>query len=107
MFRSELVNRNDPRLAAVGARPGMRLGRAVLAYQGGREANPESFDDAVDMLCGLAILHGLAHLVLEEKAALFFKKQNPVSSSKTICRESSSGYIQNTGSRQGIVEPEP
>ena len=73
MFRNDLVDRSDPRLAAVNKAPGMRLGRAVLAYRGRTDVDANSFDDAADMLCGLATLHGLAHLVLEEKAMHFFQ----------------------------------
>lgn len=73
MFRNDLVDRKDPRFAAASRTPGMRLGRAVLAYRGKTDVDPESFDDAANMLCGLAALHGLANLVLEEKAAHFFK----------------------------------
>ena len=76
MFRNDLVDRSDPRLAAVNKAPGKRLGRAVLAYRGRRNVDPESFDDAADMLCGLATLHGLANLVLEEKAMHFFQGAN-------------------------------
>lgn len=76
MFRNDLVDREDPRFAAVSRRPGMRLSRAVLAYHGRLEVDPNSFEDAADMLCGLATLHGLAHLLLEDKAAHFFKKAN-------------------------------
>ncbi len=76
MFRNDLVNRTDPRFAAVSERPGMRLSRAVLAYRGRLNVDPDSFDDSADMLSGLATLHGLAHLVLEEKAAHFFRKAN-------------------------------
>lgn len=76
MFRNDLVDRDDPRFAAVSKRPGMRLSRAVLAYRGRSEIDPNSFEDAADMLCGLATLHGLAHLVLEDKAAHFFRKAN-------------------------------
>ena len=77
MFRNDLVDRSDPRLAAVNKAPGMRLGRAVLAYRGRTAVDASSFDDAADMLCGLATLHGLAHLVLEEKAMHFFQGANP------------------------------
>ncbi len=76
MFRNDLVDRSDPRLAAASKGPGTRLGRAVLAYRGRTEADPSSFKDAADMLSGLATLHGLAHLVLEEKAAHFFQGAN-------------------------------
>ena len=74
MFRNDLVNREDPRFAAVSKRPGMRLSRAVLAYHGRPDIDPNSFDDAADMLCGLATLHGLAHQLIEDKAAHFFRK---------------------------------
>ena len=77
MFRNDLVNRSDPRLAAASKAPGMRLARAVLAYRGRRDLDPESFNDAADMLCGLATLHGLANLVLEEKAMHFFSGAKP------------------------------
>ncbi len=76
MFRNDLVNREDPRFAAVSRRPGMRLSRAVLAYHGRPDPNPESFADAADMLCGLSTLHGLAHLILENKAVHWFRKAN-------------------------------
>lgn len=76
MFRNDLVNRTDPRFAAVSKRPGMRLSRAVLAYRGKFDVDPDSFEDAADMLCGLSTLHGLAHLVLEDKAAHFFRNAN-------------------------------
>ncbi len=76
MFRNDLVDRRDPRLAAVSKVPGMRLGQAILAYQGKPSADPGSFSDAADMLCGLATLHGLANLVLEEKAIHFFQGAN-------------------------------
>ena len=76
MFRNDLVNRSDPRFDAVSRRPGKRLSRAVLAYHGRFDVDPNSFTDAADMLCGLATLHGLAHLVLEEKAAHFFRDAN-------------------------------
>ena len=54
----------------------MRLSRAVLAYRGRGDVDPDSFEDAADMLCGLSTLHGLAHLVLEDKAAHFFRGAN-------------------------------
>ncbi len=74
MFRNDLVNRDDPRFAETSRKPGMRLGLAVLAYRGKLDVNPDRFEDAADMLCGLATLHGLAHLILEEKAAHFFRE---------------------------------
>ena len=76
MFRNYLVDRSDPRLAAVSRAPGLRLGRAVLAYRGKPGVDLEGFAAAADMLCGLATLHGLASLVLEEKAMHFFQGAN-------------------------------
>ncbi len=73
MFRNDLVNRDDPRFSEVSRRPGTRLGRALSAYRGKAAENSYRFEDAADTLCGLATLHGLAHLVLEEKAAHFFR----------------------------------
>ena len=74
MFRNDLVNRDDPRFAETSRKPGMRLGLAVLAYHGKFAVDPDRFEDAADLLCGLATLHGLAHLILEEKAAHFFRE---------------------------------
>ncbi len=73
MFRNDLVNRNDPRYPEISMKPGMRLGLAVAAYRGKSDVNLNRFEDAADMLCGMSMLHGLAHLVLEEKAAHFFQ----------------------------------
>ncbi len=73
MFRKDLVDRSDPRLATASRGPGNRLGHAVLAYRGKTHPDPASFEDSADMLCGMATLHGLANLVLEEKADHFFK----------------------------------
>ena len=73
MFRKDLMNRSDSRLAIASGGPGNRLGHAVLAYRGKAHPDTASFEDSAEMLCGLATLHGLANLVLEEKAAHFFK----------------------------------
>ena len=73
MFRKDLVDRSDSRLAAASRGPGNRLGHAVLAYRGKRHPDPANFEDSAEMLSGIATLHGLANLVLEEKAAHFFK----------------------------------
>ena len=73
MFRKDLVDRSNSRLATASRGPGNRLGHAVLAYRGKAHPDTASFEDSADMLCGMATLHGLASLVLEEKAAHFFK----------------------------------
>lgn len=73
MFRNDLVDRSEPRLSASSKEPGMRLGHAVLAYRSNSVPQPGSFEDSAEMLCGIAALHGLANMVIEEKAMQFFK----------------------------------
>ena len=73
MFRNDLVNRDDPRYPGVSMKPGLRLGRAVVAYRGNADVDLNHFEDAADLLSGMSTLHGLAHLVLEEKAPYFFR----------------------------------
>ena len=73
MFRSDLVNRDDPRYSEIGVKPGRRLDRAVAAYHGKPEVDLNRFEDAADVFCGMATLHGIATLVLEQKAAHFFQ----------------------------------
>jgi hypothetical protein len=73
MFRTDLVNRKDPRYPEISMKPGMRLGLAVAAYHGRSDVDLNRFEDAADLFCGMSTLHGLAHLVLEEKAAPFFR----------------------------------
>ncbi len=77
MFRSDLVNRSDPRYPEVSIKSGMRISRAVAAYHGKSGVYSNCFEDAADMLCGMATLHGLVHLVLEDKAAHFFQNALP------------------------------
>ena len=52
----------------------MRLGLAVAAYRGNSDVDLKRLEDAADLFCDMATLQGLAHLVLEEKAAHFFRK---------------------------------
>ena len=73
MFRSDLVNREDPRYSQTAVEPGMRLSQAVAAYYGASEADTAPFEEAADVFGGMATLHGLANLVLERKAAHFFQ----------------------------------
>jgi hypothetical protein len=75
MVRNDLVNRDDPRYPEA-AKPGKRLSRAILSAHGKTDVDLDSFDDAADLLCGMATLQGLALLVLEEKAAHFFQEAN-------------------------------
>ena len=73
MFRNDLVNRADPRYSPTSRKPGMRLGMALAAYQGKTELDLDRFEDAADLFGALATVHGLAHLVLAEKAPHFFE----------------------------------
>jgi AcrR family transcriptional regulator len=73
MFRNDLVNRDDPRYAQASQNPGTRLGRAVAAYHGKTEMDLNRFEDAADLFGALSTLHGLAHMVLAEKATHFFE----------------------------------
>ncbi len=77
MFRSDLVNCNDPRYPEISIKPGMRLGLAVAAYHGNSDVDLNRFNDSVDMFCAMSLLHGLAHLVLEGTAASFFQSITP------------------------------
>ena len=73
MFRSDLVNRDDPRYPGITIKTGMRLSLAIAAYHGKSEVDMTRFEDAADVFGAMATLHGLAHLVLEGKAAHFFQ----------------------------------
>ena len=70
------MNRDDPRYSEIGIKPGRRLDRAVAAYHGKSEVDLDRFEDAADVFCGMATLHGMATLVLEEKAAHFFPERD-------------------------------
>ena len=72
MFRSDLVNRDDPRYPEMSMKPGKRIDRAIAAYHGKSDVDLNRFEDAADIFCGMATLYGMATLVLEEKAAHFF-----------------------------------
>lgn len=72
MFRNDLVDRDDPRYPQASLKPGMRLGLAVAVYQGKSDLDLNQFEDAADVFGSIATMHGLAHLVLAEKAAHFF-----------------------------------
>ncbi len=72
MFRHDLIHRDDPRFSEVAGQPGTRLSLAVAAYHGKAEIDPGRFDDTADLFGALSTLHGIAHLVLAEKATHFF-----------------------------------
>ena len=73
MFRNDLVSRDDPRYAEASRKPGTRLGQAVAAYHGKADMDLDRFEDAADLFGALSTLHGLAHMVLAEKATHFFE----------------------------------
>lgn len=76
MFRNDLINRDDPRYSPASLKPGMRLALAVAAYQGKPDLNLNRFEDAADVFGSIAAMHGLAHLVLSEKAIHFFQSSD-------------------------------
>ena len=77
MFRHDLVNREHPRFAETARKSALRLGRAVAAYHGKAEMDLDRFEDAADLFGALSMMHGLAHMVLAEKATYFFEHASP------------------------------
>lgn len=77
MLRKDLVDRTEPRYKQSADKQARRLVQALAAYRGKPSLTLESFEDATDLLAGLSMLHGLAHLVLDEKAQHFFGKRTP------------------------------
>jgi len=75
MFRNDLINRHHPRYPDCSQKAGKRISYAIAAYQGKNALSCDSFQDSADTLCGIAAMHGLAHLVLDEKALCFFDSE--------------------------------
>jgi len=75
MFRNDLINRQHPRYPSCSQKAGKRISHAIAAYQGKNGLDCDSFQDSADTLCGIAAMHGLAHLVLDEKALCFFDSE--------------------------------
>lgn len=75
MFRTDLMNREDPRFGEVGPESGKRLNASVMAYRGYTEFDRTRFEDTADMLCGISAMHGIAAMVVEGKALHFFPKE--------------------------------
>ena len=73
MFRNDLVNREHPRFAETSRKSGVRFGLAVAAYHDKPVMNLDRFEDAADLFGALSMMHGLAHMVLSEKATHFFE----------------------------------
>ncbi len=59
MFRSDLVNRNDPRYPEISVKTGVRLSLAVAAYHGKSDVDMSRFEDAADIFGAMSTLHGL------------------------------------------------
>jgi len=76
MFRNDLINRQHPRYPTCSQKSGKRISYAIAAYQGKTDLDCDSFEDSADTLCGIATMHGLAHLVLDEKAICFFDSES-------------------------------
>ena len=77
MFRNDLIDRNSPRYREASNEPGMRLDRAIAAYQGRPERDPKDFEDAVDTFGVLATLQGIANLVVADKLGHLFGNVAP------------------------------
>ena len=87
MLRKDLVDRTDPRYKVSADRQAMRITQATAAYRGKPWLSLEAFEDAADLLASLSMLHGLAHLVLDEKASHFFGDANSMEFvDKTLAR---------------------
>lgn len=76
MLRKDLVDRTGPRYGEAADRQAVRLTQAFAAYGGKQTLERDRFEDAADLLASLAMLHGLAHLVLDEKAPHLFRSAN-------------------------------
>lgn len=69
MFRNDLVNREDPRYRAVSSAALMPFAAAATAYEGG---GTSKLDERIKIFGLWSTIHGMAHLVLEEKANQLF-----------------------------------
>ena len=72
MLRKDLVDRTEPRYKLSADKHAERVKEAIAAYQGKQGLNPQRIEDATDLLVGLSLMHGLANLVLDDKANHFF-----------------------------------
>ncbi|MFC6647327.1 TetR/AcrR family transcriptional regulator [Granulicella cerasi] len=76
MFRHDLIDRKDPRYKEATEVPGKRLGAALEAYHGKAEKKISAFEHASDEFAGLALLHGMADMVIAEKIQHMFPRAN-------------------------------
>ena len=72
MLRKDLVDRNEPRYRVSADRYAERVKQAIAAYKGKQGLDIQRSEDAADVLFGLSLMHGLADLVLDDKANHFF-----------------------------------
>ena len=72
MLRKDLVDRIEPRYKLSADKYAERVKHAIAAYQGKQGLNSQRIEDATDLLAGLSLMHGLANLVLDDKANHFF-----------------------------------
>ena len=72
MLRKDLVDRTEPRYKLSADKHAERVKQAIAVYQGKQSLDPQRIEDATDLLSGLSLMHGLANLVLDDKANHFF-----------------------------------
>lgn len=72
IYRNDLVNRQDPRYHPAALATMQRLFDGISAYQGQPSADLTSFETTADLFLGVSAVHGLAQIMLAEKAAPFF-----------------------------------
>ena len=77
MLRKDLVDRTEPRYKLSADKHAMRVKQAIAAYQGKQGLSLEHLEDATELLAGLSLMHGLANLVLDDKANHFFGDKDP------------------------------
>ncbi len=72
MLRKDLVDRTEPRYKLSADKHAERVKQAIAAYSGRQGLDLQRIEDATDLLSSLSLLHGLASLVLDDKANHFF-----------------------------------
>ena len=72
MLRKDLVDRTEVRYKLSADKHAKRVMQAIAAYRGKQDLNLHDADDATDLLSALSQMHGLANLVLDDKANHFF-----------------------------------
>lgn len=72
MLRKDLVDRTEPRYKLSADKHAERVKQTIAAYRGKQGFDLQRVEDATDLLFGLSLMHGLANLVLDDKANHFF-----------------------------------